>query len=1098
MPKLWNRTLLMVVASFAIATAPHADAQTPAPIARMDFARDVRPILSNHCWSCHGPDEATRQAKLRLDRRDSAITKTESGKVAVTPGKPEASELVARIASNDDDLVMPPPDAKKPLNAAQKETLRLWIEQGAEYSQHWAFIPPSRPVVLRWKSQISNLKSEIRSPIDAFVLARLETEGLASSPPAPKETQLRRVTLDLTGLPPSLNELRVFLSDDSPDAYEKVVDRLLASPRHAERLAMHWLDAARYADTNGYNNDESRSMWPWRDWVIEAFAVGMPYDQFLTEQLAGDLLPNATLTQRVATGFNRNHVLTTEGGIIEEEYHVEYVADRVHTTATVVMGLSFQCARCHDHKFDPLTQREYYQFAAYFNNVPDRIVGYSSGRMAEPIIKVPSREQQAELDRLQRRKTELEALLKQRETNIDAEVARWEKSLTPEEVAKAGPAGLIAHFPLDEPDGDQVGDAVNAARRGTIRGKVSRTPGKLGSALDFDGNTFVELGDVGVFDSGDKFSFATWIRPTSNSPTTVLAKNDEANAFRGYDVILEGAKVCAHFSHHWPDKAFKVVAKQPLSLNEWHHVAVTYDGSLRATGVKIYVDGKLQPHDATTNNVLDGTLKTDKPFHIGKRSSSVPFQGQIDDVQIYGVELTAEEAASLSAGQTLGRLKDILAVAPAERSESQKSMLRQFYLDRIDVESRTLKSQIADVPRLLAELDKAIPVTMVMQEQSPRRQMFLLKRGQYDQRGEEVTAGLPAVFLNVPASLPRGGAETTDSPLRDQNISRTAPPRGNEAATFTDRLALARWLTSPSHPLTARVAVNRWWEMLFGTGLVETAEDFGVQGSLPSHPELLDWLATELIRSGWDQRAMLKLIVTSATYRQSSRVGPELLERDPRNRLLTRGPRYRLPAETVRDNALAISGLLRTRLGGPSVKPYQPEGLWEDVSVERREKYTPDAGDGVYRRGMYTFWKRTCPPPGMTTFDAPDREFCLIRRARTNTPLQALVLLNDPTFVEAARVLADRLLTEFNSDDERIAAAFQICVSRLPTADERRILSETLHLARERFRQDRSAAEKLLSVGRATSPQPLALEELAAWTTLTSVLLNLDETISKT
>ncbi|TXT20440.1 MAG: hypothetical protein FD138_4218, partial [Planctomycetota bacterium] len=609
-------------------------------------------------------------------------------------------------------------------------------------------------------------------------------------------------------------------------------------------------------------------MWPWRDWVIDAFASGMSYDQFLTEQLAGDLLPNATVAQRVATGFNRNHVLTTEGGIIEEEYHVEYVADRVHTTATVVMGLSFQCARCHDHKFDPLTQREYYQFAAFFNNVPDRIVGYSSGRMAEPIIKVPSREQQAELDRLERRKTELEASLKQRETNIDVDVARWEKSLTPEEIAKTGPAGLVAHFPLDESDGDQVGDAVNPARRGTIRGKVSRTPGKLGGALDFDGNTFVELGEVGTFESSDKFSFATWIRPTSNAPTTVLSKNDEANAFRGYDIILEGAKVCAHFAHHWPDKAFKVVAKQPLSLNEWHHVLVTYDGSRRATGVKIYVDGKLQPHDATTNNLLDGTLKTDKPFHIGKRSASVPFQGQIDDVQLYALELSAEEAASLAAGQTLGRLKDILAVAPAERSESLKTTLRQFYLDRIDVESRNLKTQIADVPRLLAELDKAIPITMVMQEQTPRRQMFLLKRGQYDQRGEEVSSGVPSVFSKLPQDAP------------------------------ADRAALARWLTSPSHPLTSRVAVNRWWEMLFGTGLVETAEDFGVQGSLPSHPELLDWLATELIRTGWNQRAILKLIVTSATYRQSSGVTPKLLDRDPRNRLLTRGPRYRLPAET--------------------------------------------------------------------------------------------------------------------------------------------------------------------------------------------------------
>ncbi len=1068
-------------------TVTSANAQTPVANTRVDFARDVRPILSNHCWSCHGADEATREAKLRLDRRDTATAKTESGKVAVVPGQPAASKLVARINSRDEDLIMPPPSAKKPLTSAQKETLRRWIEQGAEYAQHWAFVPPSRPVVPRISAEYSVLSTQYSAPanpIDNFILARLEADKLSPSPPAPKETLIRRVTLDLTGLPPSLNEVRDFLADESPDAFEKVVDRLLVSPRHAERMAMHWLDAARFADTNGYNNDESRSMWPWRDWVIDAFAKGMPYDQFLTEQLAGDLLPNPTLSQRVATGFNRNHVLTTEGGIIEEEYHVEYVADRVHTTATVFMGLSFQCARCHDHKFDPLTQREYYQFAAFFNNIPDRVVGYSSGRMAEPVIKVPSREQQAELDRLQRRKGELEALLKQRETKIDDEVVQWEKSLTPEQIAKAGPAGLVAHFPLDEADGDQVSDAVNATRRGTIRGKVARVPGKLSGALEFDGNTFVEAGDIGAFDSNDKFSFATWVRPTSNAPTTVLSKNDEANAFRGYDVILEGAKVCSHFSHHWPDKAFKVVAKQPLSLNEWHHIAVTYDGSRRATGVKIYIDGKPQPFDATTNNVLDGTLKTDKPFHIGKRSSSVPFQGAIDDVQLYAVELTAEEAASLAAGQTLGRLKDILAIAPAQRSESQKATLRQFYLDRVDVESQKLKAQMADVPRLLAELDKAIPVTMVMQEQTPRRQIFLLRRGQYDQRGDEVSAGVPSVFLSLPKDV------------------------------HPDRAELARWLTSPLHPLTARVAVNRWWEMLFGMGLVETAEDFGVQGALPSHPELLDWLATELIHTGWDQRAMLKLMVTSATYRQSSswrmlpasatnagplqRVGPDVLERDPRNRLLWRGPRYRLAAESVRDNALAISGLLRERLGGPSVKPYQPDGIWEDVSVERREKYVADPGDGIYRRGMYTFWKRTCPPPGMTTFDAPDREFCLIRRARTNTPLQALVLLNDPTFVEAARHLAERVLADAKTEDERIDLAFQRVISRQPTAAERRILSETLRSAQDRFGRDKAAAEKLLSVGRASHEKLWTAEELAAWTTVTSLLLNLDEAISKT
>ena len=581
---------------------------------------------------------------------------------------------------------------------------------------------------------------------------------------------------------------------------------------------MHWLDAARYADTNGYNNDETRSMWPWRDWVIDAFARGMPYDQFLIEQLAGDLLPEATLSQKVATGFNRNHVLTTEGGIIEEEYHVEYVADRVHTTATVFLGLSMQCARCHDHKYDPLSQREYYEFSAFFNNVPDRVVPYSQGRMAEPLLKLPSVAQQAELASIELRRVEIERLLK--------------------------------------------------------------------------------------------------------------------------------------------------------------------------------------------------------------------------------------ETATLS-----------------------------------EAESKALKTELADLTKRRETVEKAITVTMVMAEQTPRRPTFVLKRGQYDQRGEPVSTALPSVL-----AVAMGGSPVVPP----------TGPSGDAAKQLLTRLDLARWLTNPAHPLTARVAVNRWWEMLFGTGLVETAEDFGIQGALPSHPELLDWLATELVRTNWDQRAILKQIVLSATYRQSSRVTPELLERDPRNRLLTRGSRYRLSAESVRDNALCISGLLREKSGGPSVKPYQPEGLWEDVSVERRDKYVPDAGEGLYRRSMYTFWKRTCPPPGMATFDAPDRETCVIRRARTNTPLQALVLLNDPTYVEAARKLAERVLLAAKTDDERLTLACKLVLARQPHAVERDALQSLLRTASRRFADDKAAAEKLVRIGVSTSDAALPTSELAAWTTVMSILLNLDEAISKT
>ncbi|WP_088259229.1 DUF1553 domain-containing protein [Fimbriiglobus ruber] len=1026
----------------------------------IDFRRDVLPILSNHCWACHGPDEKARKSKLRLDTRDAALAPRKDGTRPIAPGKPEASEVVARVTSADADLVMPPAEFKKPLTDRQKDTLRKWIVGGAAYAEHWAFVPPKRGDVptSRFKGQ---------NAIDAFVFARLEKEGLAPSPEADRAVWLRRVTLDLTGVPPTPDELDAFRKDVSADAHARVVDRLLASPRYAERMAMHWLDAARYADTNGYNNDELRTMWPWRDWVIGAFARGLPYDQFLTEQLAGDLLPNATVAQKVATGFNRNHVLTTEGGIIEEEYRAEYVADRVHTASTVFMAVSVQCARCHDHKFDPVSQKDFYRLAAFFNTIPDGVVGYGKGiRMAEPVLKVPSPEQQAELAKLDHRRGELEKALRQRANVVDAEVAKWEQSLKPEDLAKAEPLGLVAHFPLDDKAGDQVVNAVEPGWPGKLQGKASRVPGKLGGAFQFDGTAFVAAKDAGVFEADAAFTLAAWIRPTSAEPSTVLSRMDDAAAHRGYDVILEGGKLASHFVHHWPDSGFKVITKDPLKLNEWHHVAVVYDGSRKASGVSVFVDGKPRPVDVTNNNQLAGSLKTDKPFHIGRRGASAPFKGAIDEVRIYATKLTAEDVARIAAGQSLAGLKDLLATPTEKRTEAQRAAVRQYFLDRVDPETRKLKAELAVLPGKVAEVEKTIPATMVMQDLD-KRKTFVLVRGQYDKKGEEVQPGVP------------------------ERLAAFTPP------TPRNRLDLAKWLTHPDHPLTARVAVNRWWEMLFGLGLVETSEDFGVQGSQPSHPELLDWLATELVRTGWDQRALLKLMVLSATYRQSSRVTPALLERDPRNRLLTRGPRYRLPAEMVRDQALFVSGLLKEKIGGPSVKPYQPAGLWEDVSVERRDSYTIDSGDGLYRRSLYTFWKRTCPPPGMSTFDAPDRETCVVRRARTNTPLQALALLNDPTYVEAARKLAERTLAAGTNDEVRLAFAWKVVLCREPTPDESKVIQSIRQAALARFKKESAAAEKLLKVGNAPRDPKADPAELAAWAVAMSALLNLDEAISK-
>jgi hypothetical protein len=1051
----------IVISLFTVLNLLAEDTNNASGRPALEFARDVLPILSDHCFGCHGPDEGSRKAELRLDMREHALAENE-GVAAIVPGQPESSEVIRRIQTADDDTQMPPPEALKPLSAAQKDILQRWIAGGAQYAGHWAFHPPPRvdPPAIRqiaWP----------RNAIDRFVLKRLESAGLAPSPEAKRHTWLRRVTLDLTGLPPTIEELKAFLADDSPNAERKVVDRMLKSEVYAERMAMHWLDAARYADTNGYNNDETRTMWPWRDWVINAFHSGMTYDRFLTEQLAGDLLPSPTISQRVATGFNRNHVLTTEGGIIPEEYQAEYVADRVHTTATVFMGISLRCARCHDHKFDPFTQLDFYRFAAYFNNIPDKIVKYNSARMADPVLKVPSQDQQRELDQLNAQQKKLTAELKTRTDSIDANVAAWEAGLTPEATTELGSLGLTAQFNFDEKDSNATVNAVDPNSSGTIHGPVSREEGVSGRALKFNGSTWVDAGQVGVFDSDDQFSIAAHFRPTVQAGGAILSKMDDGNAYRGYDLNYVNGKVECHVINHWPDKAFKVVTKQSVSLNAWHHVVVTYDGTRQASGLQLFVDGKLQKVDVTTNNRIDGPLTTDKPFHIGKRNASIPFRGLIDDVQVFSVRLSAAEAAQLAKGEALEHLSALLAVWPADRSEQQKRQLKRFYADRIDEDARRMREQLKEIPSRIEAIEETIPVTMVMQEMTERRKTRLLIRGQYDKLGDEVSPGLPVSLI------------------------------GEESTVESTRLDLARWITDPAHPLTARVAVNRWWEMLFGTGLVETAEDFGVQGARPSHPELLDWLATELIRRKWDQTAILKLIVLSATYRQSSDVTPQLLDADPRNRLLSRGPRWRLPAEMVRDNALAVSGLLHRQIGGPSVRPYQPVGLWEDVSVERRDKYVADTGPGLYRRSMYTFWKRTCPPPGMSAFDAPDRETCVIRRARTNTPLQALVLLNDPTYVEAARAFAVRIIHHNADDTERLNFAFRIVVARHPADAEQAVVNDLLAAARKRFTAQPDAANKLLTVGSSKVDTTIEATELAAWTSVASILLNLDETISK-
>jgi Protein of unknown function (DUF1553)/Protein of unknown function (DUF1549)/Concanavalin A-like lectin/glucanases superfamily len=864
------------------------------------------------------------------------------------------------------------------------------------------------------------------------------------------------VTLDLTGLPPSPAEVDAFLADADPGAYERAVDRLLASPRYGERMAVRWLDAARYADTNGYQSDGERVMWRWRDWVIDAFNRNLPYDRFTIEQLAGDLLPDPTLDQRIATGFNRNHRGNGEGGIIPEEYAVEYVADRVETTATVWLGLTVGCARCHDHKFDPVPQRDFYRLFAFFNNVPEKGKAVKFGN-SPPVIASPTPAQQEQLRDVEARLAAAEAAFARLEPDLAAAQAAWEKDLPSAVPANWFPeAGLLFHLPLD-------GDP--RAARGPVAGAVFReglpsfVPGRLGHAAAFDGRCYLDAGDVGDFGFLDRFSCGAWVFPTADRGT-LWSRMADVPESEGYQVRLEAGRVQVNLVKRWLDDALRVETEEPLPAGHWRHLLVTYDGSRVAAGIKVYVDGRPARLRVLLDD-LNQSFQAREPFRLGAGGGpDVRFRGLLDDLRVYGEALSPADAELLA---TTDPLAALAATPAARRSPAQAHKLRSCFLaEHAPARLRTAWRHVLDLRAERRRLTESFPTTMVMEELPTPRPAFVLARGQYDRPGERVTAGVPARLPPLPPGAP------------------------------ANRLGLARWLVAPAHPLTARVTVNRFWQMLFGTGLVKTAEDFGAQGEWPSHPELLDWLATELVGGGWDVKALLRTVVTSSTYRQSSRVTPALLQRDPENRLLARGPRLRLPAEMIRDQALAASGLLVERFGGPSVRPYQPPGLWKELTGA--DEYVPDRGEGRYRRGLYTFWKRTVAPPAMLTFDAAGRETCTVRETRTNTPLQALNLLNDPTYLEAARALARRVLSPPEASDEaRTAHLFRSVLGRAPRPAERDILVQALHRQRAEFQADPSAAKKLVGA----EAEPVAVREGAAYTALASLVLNLDEALTK-
>jgi hypothetical protein len=985
------------------------------------FNRDIRPILSENCFYCHGQDPKHREAGLRLDVRDDAI-KANEGVTAIVPGKPEQSEILKRLLSHDADEQMPPPESNRKVTPAQIELIRRWIAQGAPYEKHWAFVPPEKAPAPKVADP-----AWARQPFDRFVLAKLEAEKLKPSPEAKPAAWLRRASFDLTGLPPTPAEIAAFEADvglRGDQAYLTAARRLLDSPRFGERLAQEWLDVARYADTHGFNNDSARSMWRWRDWVIESFNQNAPFSQFVTEQLAGDLLPNPTDAQRLATAFNRNHVINSEGGIIDEEYRVEYVADRVRTTSTALLGLTTECARCHDHKYDPITQKDYYRMFAFFNNVHEY---GEDGRIANavPLLVTPTPEQI-------RRRREMDERLKAIDIALRA---------SPESVPV--PADLRARLTAEDAK------------------LLPKTPKP---AKPTEARLLAKDADV---DPKRGTTLSVWFKAKTASPDApiISALNRSGNfAGVGYgngrELRLVGEELEWAASQRYPAYATIVrTVGAKIRAGTWHQVSVHIRGSENASTIALFVDGEEVPTQIRHDGVSGAPAKRD--WLLGADGKAKPFDGEVSGFRTYPSVLKPAQIRHAYWLQSADRL------TAEQRVAADRGIARRHTgsLQPLQAERDTLWAE-----RLAFE--RTLPTTMVMEEMPKPRQAFVLNRGAYDAPGEKVDPGVPEQLIAPwPADAPK------------------------------NRLGLARWFLQPQHPLTARVVVNRFWAQLFGVGLVKTVEDFGTQGEWPSHPELLDTLARDFVDRGWDVKDFFLKVVTSSTYRQTSDASPELYARDPENRLLARGPRVRLTSEQIRDQALAVSGLLAEKLGGPSVRPYQPEGLYKGIVVDAPYPSTTwelGKGDELYRRSLYTFWKRTVPHPAMLTFDSPDREFCSARRSRTNTPLQALVLWNETGYLEASRKLGERMLKEGGADDaSRAAFAFRLATGRSPRAPEVEVLTRTFAQLRADYVARPDDAAKLIKVGASAADPKLPAVELAAAAGVANLILTLDETITK-
>ncbi len=1048
-----NALLLVLLSLVAPATRSSAS---------LMFNRDIRPLLAENCFHCHGPDPGTRKAGLRLDTEAGFFSAKDGEKPTVIKGKPMESELYLRLITDDEDELMPPKESHKTLKPEQIAMVKSWIEQGAPWQPHWSLMPPVRPEV-----PVTEDKSWAKNAIDHFVKRELEKLGLQPAPQAEARALIRRVALDITGLPPTAELLQRYSGSLTDQTYSSLIDELLKSPAYGEHRARYWLDAARYGDTHGLHFDKPREMWPYRDWVVQAFNKNMPFDQFTIEQIAGDLLPNPTTEQLVATGFQRCNITTNEGGTIDEENLANYAADRVQTLGWVYMGLTTNCAQCHDHKFDPITARDYYSLAAFFRNTTQKPKDGNVKDGLGPILVLPV---EKDLPRWKALPSQIAAASEKMEKNRKAarpEFDQWLASAKPADLDKDVPtSGILAHLPLNEGVGSEVTGTCGATKTFRALGEVSWKPdGKIGPAPVMKANGTFELGEVGSFEKDQPFSYGAWVRTAKVGMSGgIIARMDEKGGYRGWDLWQNDRNYSVHIISKWPDDAIKVTTQKPsVRPGVWQHVFMTYDGSGKAAGVKIYIDGVDTPVKAEVNS-LRGSIKTATPTRVGQRSHVQVFhEGSVQDVRIYDRRLAPAEVQTIA---KVGPLREML--ASSKRGPKQVDALFEHFLVTRHEGYQSASTENAKLEAELNAIKARSPITHIQEEKMDSQPMaHVLMRGAYDKPGEQVEAAVPVALGRLPEGAPK------------------------------NRLGLAKWLVSPENTLTARVTVNRMWQELFGSGLVKTSEDFGIMGTPPTHPELLDWLAVEFRETGWDVKRLYKLMLMSATYRQAAVITPEKLEKDRDNAFFSRGPRFRMDAEMIRDYALAASGTLSPRMGGPGTMPYQPENVWEVVGMGT-EKYVQDKGENLYRRTIYNFWKRMAPPASMDIFNAPSREESCVRRDRTNTPLQALVTMNDPQFIEAARNLAQRTLHSIPGNDvNRLQFISERLLSRSLTEKELSVITASLSDLRTHYAASQADAEALLTIGESQADEKLPKPEFAAWTMVCNQLMNLDEVLNK-